>query len=412
MTRSGPGFALPLAEFGQARLLLLGRLLAAAGTGATSVCSALYLVRSVGLSPGEVGTGLLVANVVGFAALPLVGRCTDRVGGRAVAIALGVVAAAALPWFAAVDSLVVFAAVEGVVNVALLGMMVGVRTLVAHLFEGRTRVRYQAYSRSATNLGMAVGALVAVVPLQVDTRDAYLTVFHANAVAAAVAVACVWFGPRARGPVPDGRPRRTALADGSYLVITALCGVLVARGSILTTAIPLWIGMDQELPRGLAGVLLAVNTVLCVLLQVRLAGRADTLDGAARSMWRGGYVFVVACLAIGVAPAAPFAAALALLVFGVVTFSVAEMLTSAASWTLSYELADPEAHGRYQATFSLGTGLGGVVGPPLATGVAVGLGLFGWAVAALFFLTCSALAGYLVPWAARRAPSPAPVLAR
>lgn len=71
-------FAMPLAEFGRARLLLVGRLLAATGTGAMSVCSALFLVRSVGLSPAEVGTGLLVANLVGFAALPVVGRCADR----------------------------------------------------------------------------------------------------------------------------------------------------------------------------------------------------------------------------------------------------------------------------------------------------------------------------------------------
>lgn len=210
-----------------------------------------------------------------------------------MAAVLGVVAAAALPWFAAVDSLVGFAAVEGVVNVALLGMMVGVRTLVAHLFGGRTRVRYQAYQRSATNLGMAVGALVAVVPLQADTRDAYLAVFNANAVAAAVAAACVWFGPRVRRREPAGRaPRVGAFSDGPYLLITVLCGVLVARASMLTTAIPLWIGMDQDLPRGLAGVLLAVNTGLCVLLQVRLAGKADALTGARWSMFRGGYVFV------------------------------------------------------------------------------------------------------------------------
>ncbi|ALG09990.1 MFS transporter [Kibdelosporangium phytohabitans] len=388
--------------------MLAGRLLAATGTGATSVCSALFLVRSVGLAPAEVGTGLLLANVAGFAALPLVGRCADRWGGRAVAAVLGLVAAAALPWFSAVDSLIVFAAVEGVVNVALLGMMVGVRTLVAHLFEGRTRVRYQAYQRSATNLGMAVGALVAVLPLQADTRDAYIAVFYANAVAVAVAAACVWFGPRPQWQGTAGRPSRwAAFSDSSYLVMTVLCGVLVARASMLTTAIPLWIGMDGDLPRGLAGVLLAVNTGLCVLLQVRLAAKADTLPGARRSMWRGGYVFVLAFLAIGVAPAASAVPATGLLLLGVVAFSVAEMLTSAASWTLSFELADPAAHGQYQAVYSLGTGLGGVVGPPLATGVAIGLGMLGWVVAALFFLVCSASAAYLIPWAARRAPSAA-----
>jgi hypothetical protein len=77
-------------------------------------------------------------------------------------------------------------------------------------------------------------------------------------------------------------------------------------------------------------------------------------------------------------------------------FTAGEMWTSAASWTYSYELADPAMHGQYQSVFALGRTGGNVVGSLLASVVAA-LGIIGWGIVAVILLVCCVLTVIATP---------------
>ena len=70
-----------------------GRLVASSlidwtGTGFYLAISAIFLTRSVGLSPGQVGIALAAAGGVAFAGSVHVGRLADRFGHREALVAL------------------------------------------------------------------------------------------------------------------------------------------------------------------------------------------------------------------------------------------------------------------------------------------------------------------------------------
>lgn len=387
--------AASFAAFGRARFLLAGQLSTSVGTGAVLATAPIFLIRSVHLPAAQVGIGMAIVAAIGFVALIALGTAVDRIGAREITLISTTVAAIATACFVWIDSLFTFILLEGISNTALLGMGVGQRALVGRIMDGEHRVRYQAYNRSVTNLGYALGTLAVVPVLEADSRSAYVAVFLGTALVIAAAVPCVL-----RGPHPDRAPAPasalTAITDVRYLVLSVLCGLLAARSKLLTVAVPLWISAHTVAPLGLSGLLLFMNTVVVVLLQVRFSRGAEDLAGAARVTVLGGLAFVVAFTLIALAGAAGMGAAVGLLVAGVLVFTIGEMWTSSASWTYSYDLADPAAHGQYQAVFALGRTAGNIAGPLLASVVAV-LGFAGWGLAALAMVSCCVLVVVATP---------------
>src|ERR1700710_2927831 len=83
------------------RRLGTGTLMSAIGNGAWYTSWALFLTRSVGLSPGEVGLGMTVAGGVGLVSATPLGWLADRAGAREVyASLLALQGAAALAYLA------------------------------------------------------------------------------------------------------------------------------------------------------------------------------------------------------------------------------------------------------------------------------------------------------------------------
>src|SRR5215216_3650042 len=64
------------------RRLAAGTLLSAVGNGAWYTSWALFLTRSVGLSPAQVGLGMTIAGAVGLLSATPVGWLADRLGAR------------------------------------------------------------------------------------------------------------------------------------------------------------------------------------------------------------------------------------------------------------------------------------------------------------------------------------------
>ncbi|MFI8933373.1 MFS transporter [Streptomyces sp. NPDC053474] len=386
---------MPLTSFGKSNFLLLGQLFTSIGTGAILATAAIFLVRSVQLPAADVGIGMAAVGVISFAALFAIGPAVDHFGPRKVIVVSTALAATATTCFVWISSLFTFILFESISNSALLGMSVGQRALVGRVLGSGDRVRFQAYSRSLSNVGYAIGTLAVVPLLQADTRTAYTAIFLCTALAIAATIPCTVKGPY---PVraPERKSSRTAIADVRYVVMAVLCGLLTARARILTVAVPLWTVAHTHAPAGLTGFLLFLNTAVVVLLQVRFSRGAADLAGASKVTLFGGAAFVGAFTFIAFAGTTATGVAVAMLVTGIVLFTLGEMWTAAASWTYSYELADPAMHGRYQSIFALGRTVGNIAGSVLASVVAA-LGIVGWGVAAAVLLLCCVLTAVAAP---------------
>jgi MFS family permease len=186
--------------------------------------------------------------------------------------------------------------------------------------------------------------------------------------------------------------RRSALTDLPYLLITLLNGLLSLQFGLLEIGLPLWVVRSTHAPRLTVSAFLVLNTAMVVVLQVRASRGTEDPQRAARICRRAGLLLAVACAAYGYAQGMPALPAVAMLLFGAVAQTIAELLSSAAGWALSYDLADQSAHGAYQGVFNSGFTAGVLLAPLVVTSTAIRFGAPGWlALGAIFALAGSAL---------------------
>jgi MFS family permease len=79
-----------------------------------------------------------------------------------------------------------------------------------------------------------------------------------------------------------------------------------------------------------------------------------------------------------------------------VVHTMGELYAAAGSWSIGFDLAVEKHMGQYQGVYSLGWGLGGTVGPVFITAMAITLGVVGWAILGIVFLTSGVLMHWLV----------------
>lgn len=278
--------------------------------------------------------------------------------------------------------------------------------LIAGALPAEQQVRSRALLRSVMNAGLVVGSTGAAVALQANTYAGYVTMTALDAASFLGATALLVGLPlpseaEGRAPGATTAPRRTALRDLRYLVVTALHAVLELQLAVLTVGIPLWIVLGTDAPTAVVAAVNVVNCLLVVLFQVRASRGVDSIPTAARACARGGVVLAAACLVYAAAGHGPAAVAAATVLVGALVHSLGELLTSAGGWTLSLEPADPRSHGEYQGVFMSGQAAAHVLGPMVISLTVVAHGVLGWSVLAALF----ALAGVaLVP--AFRVPAP------
>jgi len=78
-----------------------------------------------------------------------------------------------------------------------------------------------------------------------------------------------------------------------------------------------------------------------------------------------------------------------------------EMLSAASGWTLSYDLAAPDAPGAYQGVFNGGFAAGQMLAPLVITVTAIHLGGIGWLILAAVFAATGAAMVPVSRWAVR-----------
>ncbi|NES30962.1 MFS transporter [Micromonospora terminaliae] len=380
----------PIPPPGRLRTLSLATLANTVGSGLWLTGGALYLTRDVGLSPAAVGAGLTLAGLVGLTASVPLGALADRRDPRTlralVQLGQGFAAAAYL----LVDSFPVFLTVAILEMLLASGNLAVRAALVAAVAGPQGRVHAFATLRAVANLGIAVGAGLAGLALAADSHLAYQVLVAGNALtyllSAALLLRLPAYPPAGGGKVSGG-PRRpgAALRDVRFLAVSGASAVLALHWTVLALVVPLWTVTRAGAPPPVVSAVLLTNTVLTVLLAVRLARGADDATRAARSMRRAGLVLATAMLLYASTAGLPPAASVAVLLAATVVYTFGDLWHGTAGAGLAYDLAPPDAIGAYQGVDGMLAGLARALGPALLTLLVLGGGVPGWlAVGAVF----------------------------
>jgi MFS family permease len=379
---------------GIARVLSLSNLAKTVGHGIVLSVIVLYFTRKVGIDEGQVGLALSIGAAVGMLGSVPVGHLADTYGPRPITVGLlwllGLFSAAyafvhSFPWLLAVVILAVLAETAAYASRG---------ALIAGLVPQEERVRVLAYMRSVSNLGIGIGAVVGGVALYLDDTAGYLAVLVAGGLCFVVS-GCAYLTVPSVPAVPKGQagPRWEALRDRPYVVMALLNTVLIMHMTILTVALPIWIGTRTAAPSWSYSAVVLLNTVAVMLLQVRVSRDIGSLDSGSRAMLRSGLLLAAGCMVFAAAEGRGAAVAVAVLLVGAVLHVLGEMLQGAGQWSLSFGLAPDRAQGQYQGLFAMSQQLGTVATPAVATLLLTKLGAVGWIVLAVPLV----LAGLAVP---------------
>ncbi|WP_374537741.1 MFS transporter [Micromonospora aurantiaca (nom. illeg.)] len=403
----------PLPPPGPLRTLAYATLVNTVGAGLWLAGGALYLTRDVGLSATSVGAGLTVAGLVGLSASVPLGALADRWDPRTLRAVLQVGQAVAALAYLLVGSFPAFLAVAVPEALLAAGNLAVRAALVAAVGGPDGRVPAFATLRAVANLGITVGTALAGIALAVDTHRAYQVLIVGNAatylLSAALLlrlppqpVAAAWpagAAHRSAGPHGSTGTRRGPLRDGRFLAVSGVSAVLSTHVTVLVLVVPLWtVDRAAASPPVVSAVLLA-NTVLTVLLAVRLSRGAERAAPAARKLRRAGLVLAAATPLYAATAALPVLPAVVLLLVATAVWTVGDLWHGAAGAGLAYDLAPPGAIGAYQGADGLLAGLAQALGRGLLTLLVLAGGPVGWLVLGGIL----AAAGLAAPALARRA---------
>jgi hypothetical protein len=265
--------------------------------------------------------------------------------------------------------------------------------------EGRVRLR--AYIRSVVNLGIALGTTVAGFALVVDSSAVYRGLLVADALTTLIAALAINRLPTFE-PHPEAREHRatTALRDRAYLILTGLNAVSSVHYHVLGLAVPLWIANHTKAPIWIVAAAMLLNTIACVLFQVRMSSGSETPRGATHAARQGGMYLALGMFAYATASLTQVSWLAALIVLVASAIHVmGELRQAAASFGIAYGMSPEALQGQYQAVWTLGVGLSNLVAPILITVLCLEWGVPGWVLLGFLFIA----SGWLIEPIAKRA---------
>ncbi len=360
----------------------------------------LYLTRDVGFSAGRAGLVLAVYGIGALCAAPLAGRLCDRYGApRVMSLSLvsGAVVFFVFPFAHSWWSILIASAALAIASE---GFRPASLSIVASIVEPGDLKRAFAAIRLAINLGMSIGpalggflatasfhwlfvidgvtslAAAAVLfdwPIRVPSRDA----------ATREADATHHHAPGTATPPPRSA---AALRDTDLLVF--LFGVILVAMVFFQHegAMPIYLVRDLHLRESVYGLLFTINTILIVLLEVRL--------NVATSHWPHHRSLALGTLLLGLGfGGLAFCREIWGVMITVVIWTFGEMMALPPMSAYVAELAPPERRGEYMGIYTMSWGLAFTLGPWLGTvaldrfgGRALWLGVFTFAMIAVVVL--------------------------
>ena len=150
------------------RVLALATLVNTLGNGALTTTFALYFTHVIGLRATQVGLALSVAALVGLLVQVPMGHLGDIRGPRELLRLLMIGAGVTSLGLLLTDDIWLLVLVLGVQAVFDRGGSAVRSGLIARLAEGGQAVRFKAYLRAVTNVGISLGALFGGLALWVD----------------------------------------------------------------------------------------------------------------------------------------------------------------------------------------------------------------------------------------------------
>jgi len=369
------------------RRLMVMSFIDSVGTALYVAGSVIYFTQKVGLSAGEVGLGLSIASVVGLAGVIPSGWVAHRFGTQRTLIVFHIWRAAALASFVLVDSFLWFLVVVCLLNIPEQAFNPLIQHFVEQVVGPEERTATMGKIKAVYNVGFTVGAPLSALAVYFNTTAGYNALVLGDALTYIVVVLMLsrFRGIARTDPAAeaDETPKKRrfsidALRDRRYRGAAIINSVMSLHLSILTVGIPLWLTLRTELPRSSLGLLLAVNTVMVILLQVRTNELARSVDTGMRLMRAAGLALAAGCFLLAVtAPLSPVPA-VAVLLGAIILITLGEMAQSASGWALSYELAPATARAEWLTTFWMGISAQFVVGPVLLSSVVIANGSAGW----------------------------------
>lgn len=377
------------------------------GNGLFMTISVLFFTRSVGLSAAQVGLGLTIAGACGLLAGIPMGHLADHFGARGVLLGLLPLMSVAELGYLLVHAFGGFVVVAAVVSVLDRGASAVRNALIAGVLSPTQRVRGRAYLRSVTNLGISLGTVAGGAAIHADTRAAYVTLIVIDCASYLVAAAVLTRVPRV-APHPGARDagRTVVFRDRPYLAICGLQSLLAIHYGLLEVAVPLWIVERTAAPRWSVALVLLVNTVVCVLFQVRASRGIDDPTSSALASRRAGWLLAASCALFALSAGGGAGVALAVLVGAALVQVLGELQQAAGSWGLGFGLAPDHLQGQYQGVYSTTFAVSGMLAPVVVTTVAVTWGWPGWLLLAAMFAATGMVMPRAAAWAERTRPAP------
>nr|WP_073900889.1 MFS transporter [Streptomyces sp. CB01883]OKJ74416.1 hypothetical protein AMK32_36160 [Streptomyces sp. CB01883] len=378
-----------------ARRLAFLTLIQSTGTGLFLTSSAIFFTKAIGFSPQSVALVLSVAGFFGFLSTVPAGRLADRFGARLPLAGSYAALSLLFTLYCFAHGFAVFAVVACLIAVGETAGSPLRAALTFSLFGRETATKVRAQMRGVFNLGSMAGAALAGVALAEGSREAFYSVVAVNACAQLI---CALVTLGLREPVQPRRARgesaangRAALRDYRFIAVTVANGLLELHNAMLNVGIPLWITIQLRESGSLNSVVVIFNTVLVLLLQVRLSRGAESAGGAALLLRRSGIVLLISCAIFAATAIVPKMWVAPVVVLAAVVMVFGEIYQAAGSWGVSFELPPSGRQGEYQGVFALGRGLQQFIGPVLVTALVINVGAFGWIILSVIFGTVGML---------------------
>ncbi|HEX5120100.1 MAG TPA: MFS transporter [Pseudonocardiaceae bacterium] len=372
----------------------------AVGTGAFLAVSVFYVTKIVGLSSATLGVGLTVSAAIALGTAVPIGMIADRIGPKRVLVGVSLWRCACFVAYAFIHNLWQFLLVVCLLGLVEKSAAPMEQALVGQTVQTSERVKMIAVLRSMRNVGLTGGAFLGGVGLLLGTRTGFAVILLANAASFAL-LATLAGRLRLRNGVANKLRRRFSvrvLRDRPFLAFTGINAVLTMHMTLLSIGLPLWIVSRTHVSAAIIAPLLAVNTVLAVVLQVRTSKGSDTIRGAGKALVWAGVSLAACCLLVIGAPTLPVVLAIVVLVLAMIALTGGELWQSAGGWGGSYLLAVPGEEGVYLSVFWLGVAVQQIAAPVVLS-VIVNVGSVGWVVLAAVFLVCGLVAPAIGRWA-------------
>lgn len=361
----------------------------ALGNGLFATFNIIYYTQFLGFSIGFVSAALFGATLLAIAGDLVSGRVSDRRSPKPVLLTGLMLSAVAVTMLVFVRSPASFLVTMCLISFGQ-GLCMSSNTALIRRLARDNPALTRASLRSLLTIGITLGAVGAGGVMAIETQAAFSVALLVDSATFLIAAALLW--PIRVPPAPQGMPGRPnpVLPDPKFAIFSLANGLINIYLHAMSFAVPLWMVRNHPSFLWIAGVLVALNSLLAAALQVPASSGITSVPIASRRLVVGtlfiaiSYIFFVSGWSHHV-----WLAGLALLAFLLLS-TVGEVFYAAGSMELLFRMAPEHLQGQYGAFYGISNGLMAALAPVILgfaiassdgwawwiiAGITIGLGL-------------------------------------